>query len=314
MFDFKISKLQNLTSALVLVFAFTVLGFFGVSLLAQANVNPPSFSTCQSFYGTDGDFASHETGTHQIVGGGLLEGFDNVYSQDGGNYLQCYCPVEGEDGIQTVWWLADDLSEEDVNYYKAMGWFYENGLQWNLGDHWYLAKNSASVCAEPSPTPTLTPTPTITSTPTPTVTPTPKPDDDKPRCVGLSASPTEGNAPLTVRFTGSGFDKNGPILEYEFDFGDASGNQPQVWRQKESEAAHKYEYPGTYIASLKVKDQGGTWRDGNDDCKVTITVKSTPKVLSTSIADELPSAGVSVLALAGILPLGYYLYKRFKLV
>ena len=119
---------------------------------------------------------------------------------------------------------------------------------------------------------------------------------------------------MTVHFTGSGYDKNGPILEYEFDFGDTSGYQPQVWRQEESEAAHRYENEGTYIATLKVKDQGGTWRDGSDDCKVTIEVTSTPTVLSTSTPDELPTAGVSVLALAGLAPLGYYLYKRFKLV
>lgn len=312
MSNIKASKVQSLISALVLVFTFTFLGYFAVSLLAEDDVNPPSFPTCQSLYGTDGDVASYESGTHQIVGGGLVGGSDNVYSQSSGNYLQCYCPVEGENGIQTVWWLADDLSEEDVNYYKAMGWFYENGLQWNLGDHWFLAKNSDAICAQPTPTPSPTVTPTVT--PSPTATPTPIPDDDKPRCVGLSASPTEGSAPLTVRFTGSGFDKNGPILEYEFDFGDASGNQSQVWRQKESEAAHRYENPGSYIASLKVKDQGGTWRDGNDDCKVTITVKSTPKVLSTSIADELPTAGASVLVLASLVPAGYYLYKRFRLV
>lgn len=314
MFNIRSTKLSTLFSALILIVVSLIGGFYAYNLLAQVSVNPPSFPTCQSLYGTDGDISSYESGLHQIVGNGLVDGFDDVYSLGSGNYLQCYCPAEGEGGIQTNWWLADDLPQDDINYYISMGWFYENGKQWNLGDHMYLAKNRDSICApEPTPTPTLTPTPIPTATPIPTVTPTPH-EEEEARCVGLSASPTEGNAPLTVHFTGSGFDKNGPILEYEFDFGDASGYQPQVWKQKESDAAHRYENPGTFIASLKVKDQGGTWRDGNDDCKATITVKETPDVLGAETADELPTAGVSVLALSGLVPLGYYLYRRFKLV
>lgn len=314
MLNYKTSKASTLITALLLVITSFVSGFILTGLLAQTDNRPPSFNTCQNLYGTPGDVASYETGFHQIVGGGLLDGYDNVYSLDGGNYLQCYCPTEGEDGIQTNWWLADDLSQEDIDHYKSMGWFYENGMQWNLGDYWYLAKNMDAVCA-PLPTPTLTPTPTATPTITPTLTVTPTPhEEESARCVGISASPTEGSAPLTVHFTGSGFDKNGSILEYEFDFGDASGFQSQVWRQKESGAAHRYENAGTYIASLRVKDQGGTWRNGSDDCKVTIKVGSTPMVLSTSVPDELPTAGASALFLTGLIPLGYYLYKRFRIV
>jgi hypothetical protein len=312
MLNAKFSKESTIISVLVLVFVFLLGGIYQARLLAQAGATSPDFPTCQSLFGTDGDIASYDSGTHQIVGNGLIDGSDNVYSQGSGNYLQCYCPAEETAGIQTVWWLADSLSQEDVDHYVSLGWIYENGLQWNLGNHMYLAKNSDSVCAVPTPTvtPTLTPSPS----PTPTVTPTPGPAPENPRCVGLSASPSEGSAPLTVVFTGSGFDKNGPILEYEFDFGDASGFQPQIWKQKESEASHRYEKAGTYIASLKVKDQGGVWRDGNDDCRKTITVKSTPTVLSAGTPDELPSAGISVLALAGLAPLGYYLYRRFKLL
>lgn len=318
MLNFKASGKSTLISALLLVLASFAGGYSFTWLLADTQNQPPSFNSCQNLYGTPGDIAGYETGLHQIVGGGLLEGSDNVFSQDGGNYLQCYCPAEGVDGIQTNWWLADDLSQEDIDYYVSMGWFYENGMQWNLGDHWYLAKNMDAVCAEctptvtPTVTPTITPTPTPTATPTPTVTPTPH-EEEYAKCTGLSASPTEGSSPLTVHFTGSGYDKNGPILEYEFDFGDASGYQPQVWKTEDSEAAHRYENKGTYIATLKVKDQGGTWRDGGDDCKVTITVDSTPQVLSASTPDELPTAGVSVLAFMGLVPLGYYLYRRFRL-
>jgi hypothetical protein len=232
---------------------------------------------------------------------------------DNGNYLQCYCPATGTDGIQTNWWLADSLSEEDRNYYVSMGWFLVNGEQWNLGNHWFLAKNMDAICALPSPTPTLTVTPTTTLTPTPT----PKDEEpDEPRCDGLSASPSEGTAPLTVRFNANGYDPNGPVLEYEFDYGDSSGWQPQVWKTTEKESPHRYENPGEYVASVKIKDQGGRWRGGNDNCKKYIKVYAKPKVLGTGTPKGLPETGVGdIFGLFPFvtLPLGIYLTKRFKI-
>jgi hypothetical protein len=319
MSEFKSTKRSTLISVLILVFVFILGGAYQTLLNAQSETTPPDFPRCEDFIFTQrGDWASHTEGVHGIPGLGNFEGSDDVYSLSRGNFFQCFCPPDNDQGIQTNWWNVEraGLTEEQISGFMAAGWLSENGAGWNLFAEEYLVKNSYFSCSEPTPTPTPIPTATPTPEPTatPTATPTPPPDDDTPRCVGLSASPTEGSAPLTVRFTGSGFDKNGPILEYEFDFGDASGNQHQVWRQKESEAAHRYEHPGTFIASLKVKDQGGTWRDGSDNCKVTITVKSTPMVLSVSIADELPSAGVSILVLTGLVPLGYYIYKRFRIV
>lgn len=183
---------------------------------------------------------------------------------------------------------------------------------------WCEAKTEPS----PTPTPTGTPTPTSTITPTPTVTPTPTPhdhddDDDEPHCSGLSASPSSGSSPLTVHFTGSGFDPNGDILEYEFDFGDASGFQPQIWKTEDSEAAHRYENAGSYIATLRVKDQGGRWRDGGDDCRIEIIVDGVPQVLSASTAKGLPATGTGLNIAVGILltgTIGRFLYKRFRLV
>jgi LPXTG-motif cell wall-anchored protein len=122
---------------------------------------------------------------------------------------------------------------------------------------------------------------------------------------------------LTVRFTASGFDPNGPIKEYEFDFGDASDGQPQIWKQEESEASHRYQYEGEYVATVKVKDQGGQWRGGNDECRVEIEVNGKPKVLAASTSEELPKTGASALLGAGLLALGVagkFLRRRFKIV
>ena len=279
-----------------------------------AQVSPPDFPACSEQDGP-GDRAHYETGFHQIPGSGLLEGSDDVYTLENSNFLQCYCPTEGDDGIQTNWWRVGGLTQEEIDKFVQEGWIFENsGLVWNLLDERYLARNSESSCAEPTPTPTLTPTPTVT--PTPTATPTPTPETNEPRCVGLSASPTSGTAHLTVKFTGSGFDPNGPILEYEFDFGDASGGQPQIVTQTEAEAAHRYENDGTYVASVRVKDQGGRWRDGSDDCKKTIEVNGKPRVLAATIT-SLPKTGAPLGIIFGLSTLsgfGAYLYKRFKLV
>src|SRR3989344_1419749 len=123
-----------------------------------AEVSPPTFPSC-SLQSGSGDIAHYDNGIHQIVGDGLLEGADDVYSQANGNALQCFCPVEGDSGIQTVWWRIGDLSNEEIQEFLSQGWILENGLQWNLNDENYLVKNSEFSCAEPTPTPTPTPTP-----------------------------------------------------------------------------------------------------------------------------------------------------------
>jgi hypothetical protein len=199
-------------------------------------------------------------------------------------------------------------------------------IHWNTGEDWFSSKNvyKPDHCEEPTPTPSLTPTQTPTITPTPTLTPTPTPtptpeEEEEPesRCVGLSASPTEGTAPLTVRFNGSGFDEDGEIQRYKFDFGDDSGGQPQVWEQDGSVSYHRYEYAGTYTAALHVRDSRGNWRNGNEDCKIAITVSAEPQVLAASSKGGLPETGVDgivTLALLATGPVGVFLYKKNKLV
>jgi len=276
-----------------------------------AEVSPPTFPSC-SLQSGSGDIANYDNGLHQIVGAGLLEGADDVYSQANGNALQCFC-AEGDSGIQTVWWRIGDLTSQEIEGFLSQGWVQENGLQWNLENTNYLAKNSEFSCAEPTPTPTLTPTPTPTSTPTPTPTPGDEPESS---CSALSASPSEGTAPLTIRFNGSGFDEDGKIKKYRFDFGDASGGQPQVWEQEGSEAFHRYEHAGTFKATLSVQDSRNNWRDGSNSCRIEIKVSDKPKVLTATVT-SLPKTGAPLsimLVLTTLSGTGAYLYKRFRLV
>lgn len=105
--------------------------------------NDFSFPSCESLLSNPGDYAHYDYGLHQIVGGPLLEGSDDVYALEGGNFAQCYCPVTGSEGIQTNW-LS---SEEPID-----GWFFENGEQWNLGNYTYAAQNSSFSCEVTPPT------------------------------------------------------------------------------------------------------------------------------------------------------------------
>ena len=101
-----------------------------------------SFPDCAQLISSVGDHASYDTGTHQIVGGSLLEGSDDVYSLENGNYTQCFCPLTGSDGIQTNWLRT----QEPID-----GWFFEFGEQWNLGPFYYAAQNSSFNCNDQPP-------------------------------------------------------------------------------------------------------------------------------------------------------------------
>lgn len=287
-----------------------VLSLLALVSLTNAEVAPPDFPACAEQDGP-GDYTHYDYGVHQIVGRGLVEGADDVYSLENGNFLQCFCSVSDE-GVQTIWWEVGHLDQATIDEFLAKGgWYLENGVQWNLVDTLYLAKNVEYLCGEPTPTPTPSPT----TTPSPSPTPTPH-DEPESRCSSLSASPTEGTAPLTVKFNGSGFDEIGDIKKYKFDFGDSSEDQPQIWEQDESEAYHRYENEGEFFAALHIQDSRGNWRNGNEDCKVKIIVTDKPKVLGAAVAKVLPKTGtpeVFGLGLLSMASLGAYLYKRFKL-
>ena len=67
-----------------------------------------NFPSCESLLSQPGDVAHYTAGMHQIVGGSLLSGNDDVYSLANNNFLQCFCPAVGNLGIQTNWLRTDD--------------------------------------------------------------------------------------------------------------------------------------------------------------------------------------------------------------
>lgn len=328
----------NSKVCLKIIFAFlTSVSLFLVSketLWVKGDVEPPQFPSCtEKIFTQPGDKAHYTSGVHGIPGVGNLEGSDDVYSLSNDNFLQCFCPINGTTGIQSNWWRVGylNLSETEYSTFLGSGWLKENGSGWNLVDDTYLIKNSNFSCVQPSPTPqpTETPTPTLTPVPTeiptltpaPTETPTPPPTSPQgptSKCINLEVEPSEGTAPLTVKFTGSADDpsQQGKLKAWRFDFADFSGGQMQVVEQNDNVAYHRYELSGKYEAKLRVQDQAGNWRE-SDDCKADINVFEAPKVLSAESSQSLPETGTpikGILLLLSMGLLGGYLYKRFKLL
>ena len=136
------------------------------------------------------------------------------------------------------------------------------------------------------------------------------------RCLDLVASSTDGTAPFSITFTGTGEDTDGSIQEYEFNFGDTSNGQNQLTRTTSNQASHTYNNAGTFIASLLVKDSRGNWVGGNgDDCKVQLTSHNQPTVLAAETPKTLPKTGAeAALVIPTLGAAGYYLYRKFKLL
>ncbi len=83
-----------------------------------------------------------------------------------------------------------------------------------------------------------------------------------------SASPTGGQAPLAVAFTGSSNMDGVKILTYAWDFGDATGGAGKT-------PSHTYTQVGTWIATLTVTDPWGL--SGTDTVQVTVGFGGVPE-------------------------------------
>jgi hypothetical protein len=290
---------------------FIFLGLTFIDSVKAQTVTPPTFPRCEDrIFSVNGDMAHYDTGIHGIPGVGNREGSDDVYVLTENNFLQCFCPVEGSGGIQSNWWNVSGLSETEITRFRSEGWLFEtSGSGWNLPDDPFLIQNRNFSCVKP--------TPTLTPTTAPLATPTRGPQGPISRCYDLEASPFEGSAPLTVKFTAHADDpsQQGKIKEYRFDYGDAASGQ-QVVFQTDRESYHKYEKSGEYQASVRIQDFAGNWRE-SDECKVTIKVSAAPQVLGANTPETLPAAGVSLVTLLVGISLGFvghFLIKQFKLV
>ncbi|MBN1446922.1 MAG: PKD domain-containing protein, partial [Bacteroidetes bacterium] len=88
-----------------------------------------------------------------------------------------------------------------------------------------------------------------------------------PPLASFTATPTSGDAPLTVYFDGSASsdpDAGGGIMSYDWDFGDGNTGSGAT-------ISHTYQLAGTYTATLTVTDAA----HATDDASTPITVSST---------------------------------------
>jgi PKD repeat protein len=103
----------------------------------------------------------------------------------------------------------------------------------------------------------------------------------------LSASPTQGNAPLTVSFDGSASsDSDGSVASYSFTFGDGS---PEV-TQTSSAIQHTYNNAADYFATLKVKDNSGANSSNTASVEIKVDAAPTPTPTPTPTATPAPTA------------------------
>jgi PKD repeat protein len=111
--------------------------------------------------------------------------------------------------------------------------------------------------------------------------------DNKSPVADIAASPTSGQAPLTVSFSGLGSsDPNGDALTYDWDFGDGSPHS--------SDPAPVYAYPanGVFTARLTVTDPTGA---SDQDSQVIVVGNTAPAASMVSPTDAtLSRAGEQV--------------------
>ena len=102
-----------------------------------------------------------------------------------------------------------------------------------------------------------------------------------------SATPTSGDAPLIVAFTGAGSDADGSIASYAWMFGDGGTSDLQ-------NPSHTYGTPGSYTARLTVTDNAGA----TGMATVLITVNGTANRPPTASASATPTTGTAPLAVS----------------
>lgn len=129
---------------------FVILGLIVIFLSAFVGTADattiPSFPACSNPQGSV--TANYDSGTHGVAGdASTYSGKDTVYSLSDNILTQCLCTDNGS-GIQTNWWKAGSLSQDEINVLISEGWILiPDGAAWGLETGPYLAKNSNYSCS-----------------------------------------------------------------------------------------------------------------------------------------------------------------------
>lgn len=129
-----------------------VLTLLSVFLSSQSTyaITVPEFPTCSAPSGEL--IANYDDGIHGIVGeASEFRGKDKVYKVNDAQVLQCFCPKDEGQGIQTLWWKSEHLNENDRSILENQGWIYiPTGRVWGLEDTPYVARNTRFDCKSSS--------------------------------------------------------------------------------------------------------------------------------------------------------------------
>lgn len=97
-------------------------------------------------------------------------------------------------------------------------------------------------------------------------------DMNSPPSAEIYADVTKGESPLSVSFKGNGFDSDGRIVRYVWDFGDGKSSDEQ-------NPTHIFESGGIYQVRLKVFDDEGT--SGFDTISIHVEYNQAPEAHAT---------------------------------
>jgi PKD repeat protein len=104
---------------------------------------------------------------------------------------------------------------------------------------------------------------------------------DRAPVASLSATPTQGFAPLAVSFNGSASsDPDGTVTSYTFTFGDGTAAVTQT----SPTIQHTYANPGDYFATLTVKDNSGT--TSSNVASVEIRAEAAPDLIVSALVSS----------------------------
>jgi PKD repeat protein len=110
---------------------------------------------------------------------------------------------------------------------------------------------------------------------------------NQPPTANASASPTSGNAPLLVTFTGSGADPDGTIASYTWTFGDGGTSSLQ-------NPTHSYVSGGSFTATVTVTDNNGA--TGSSSVGITVVAPTNQSPIANAGPDQVNlDPGVTVL-------------------
>lgn len=203
----------------------------------------PSTATTDPIYVYD-----HHTGTASVIGGAFPAAFGSAYAGDYffGDY--------SNDNLKRMVLNANDTVNSVTDFVTGAGGptDIQAGPDGNL---WYVALNAGEIRKLSLA------------------------GGNQPPQAVVSAAPTQGVAPLTVNFSGTGStDPNGSPLAYSWNFGDGATGSGTT-------TSHTYAGNGSYAATLTVTDPGGLSSSASASITVGAAIgDANPHHVSTSIA------------------------------